>query len=111
MPKGTSRWAQQSSGPDWTDVASGLRAIQDLNGCTASLMVLPSGGLNVGSLDISLMATKPAPTGGEPPISIVLSATWPNRLGYSVEMCCMKLIYQVDKTILDEWYTQEKIEG
>jgi len=75
--KGMTTVGKPTNGPDWTDVATMMSALESLHECSVSLTVITGGQGHNGRLTITMLATFAVLPGTELARTIVVSSTWP----------------------------------
>jgi len=101
---------KSTSGPDWTDVATLMSALEILHGCRVGLTVITDGEGQNGQLSIALTATMDVlPSGQLQPIHQVLS-TWPCKDCTSLAQHVFGGLYRLD-FVIGEAYQQRFLPG
>lgn len=101
---------KSTSGPDWTDVAMMMGALEALHGCRVGLTGLTDTALGAGQLSIALNAQFDVlPSGQLPPIIQVLSV-WPCKDCSSLAAHVYGGLYKLDFAI-GEAYQQRFLPG
>lgn len=92
-----------NSGPDWTDVANTLRAVEDMHQVKVSLLLQLDGARDFGCLEIIGMAvaTNVSATGQRHSVS--RKHWFPNQRNITFEGTCYNLLYELDKDCSSMW--------
>lgn len=101
---------KSSSGPDWTDVAMMISALQSLHGCgVGCLLTAPMDG-HSGIVQIDLIATFPALPGSTQVSEVRVTSQWPNNDGRELQAWVYGGLYALDFRI-GETYQQQVLPG
>lgn len=84
-----------TNGPDWTDVAMLVRAMESYHGASLSLVMLSDGSSASSTLRINVVLSRPALPGTQAP-AVGLTTVWPNRQNRTMEGCVFRLLHELD---------------
>ena len=98
-------------GPDWTDIATTIRAVESTHSCTLVLRVFAEGSLYAGSVGVELTATLPHLIGPALPQRLSLYSVWPSAKAKTFEGLVYGLLLRMDHRLGEETYTQSQLPG
>jgi hypothetical protein len=98
-------------GPDWTDIATTLRAIESTHSATLRLNVWADGSLYGGSVAVEIVATTPTLIGPALPLRLSLHSVWPSRRAKTFEGLVYQMLLRMDHRLSSEVYKQEPLPG
>jgi hypothetical protein len=89
-------WAKSGNGPDSSDVATAMRAIEGMHGVYLSLVVSPVGEYGEGGLEVTCVATKTAGSNGGAASSVSRKRRFPSGNQVTLEGLMLSLVYEID---------------
>lgn len=98
-------------GPDWTDIATTLRAIESTHSATLVLNVFAEGSLFAGSVAVEVVATCPVLIGPAQPLRLRIYSVWPSAKSRSFEGLVYRLLLEMDNKLSKEAYKQATLPG
>lgn len=98
-------------GPDWTDIATTLRAIESTHSATLVLRILAEGGLYAGSVAVEVLATSPRLVSPAVPLRLRLYSVWPSVKAKTMEGLIYRMLLEMDHRLGSETYTQAPLPG
>lgn len=94
------------NGPDWTDIRSALKSVEETHHCSCGLALEPFGRHDGVEWCIILTAQPQNPLDAEKLPIVVVQAQWP-RTGFRyLEGAVYDALYKLDVALLRSWYTQ-----
>lgn len=99
-----------TNGPDWTDIAMYLGALDELHECKAGVLITTAGEARNGALRVTLMARFAVVPGSALPEEVVVEGGWPCAESHSLEAHVYEGIYRLDFAI-GEAYQQRFLPG
>jgi hypothetical protein len=98
-----------NEGPDWADVSSYIRVIEDTHKATLTVSLFTDGRNYAGTLFVRIRASVPTLTGPGMPYHTEMYARWPDTRHKTMEGLILALLYQVDHKIGSEAYQQREL--
>lgn len=93
-------------GPDWTDIATTIRAIESTHSATLVLSVKADGSLFSGSVSVELVASIPQLVGPGQLRRFSLYSVWPSVKSKTFEGLVYRMLLELDHRIGNEAYKQ-----
>lgn len=97
------------TGPDWTDIATTLRAVESTHSATLVLQIKADGALYSGSVSVEVVATTPQLIGPGQPRRFSLYSVWPSVKSKTLEGLVYQMLLKMDHKLGDEAYTQAQL--
>lgn len=101
---------KSSNGPDMTDIAMMMGALETLHECRVSLTATTLGQGHEGILHLRLVARFEVLPGSAHPPAVEVNSQWPNSLGTDLEGTWFRGLYDLDFAI-GEAYQQRFLPG
>jgi hypothetical protein len=89
-------WAKSGNGPDSSDVATAMRAIEGMHGVYLSLVVSPVGEYGEGGLEVVCVATRTQGLNGVAASSVSRKRRFPCGDATTFEGLLLRLVYEID---------------
>lgn len=103
-------WQKSSSGPDWTDVETLIRAVDQGHGGKTGVLISAVGRGASGGLEVMIVTTFDALPGSEQISGVESRSEWPCKDCATLETHIFRGLYQHDYRI-SEAYRQEILPG
>jgi hypothetical protein len=110
LQKGRNQVGKSTNGPDVTDIAVMMSALQSLHDCQVSLTVFASTEGHNGGVEIGLTCHLDTLPGSTLPNTMCTTGKWPNGHGRSFWGEVMQMLYVVD-FLIGEAYQQRFLPG
>lgn len=101
---------KSSNGPDMTDIATMMGALESLHECRVSLTVTTRGQGHNGIFHLLLSATFDVLLGSVRPSIVTVESQWPNAMGTDFEGTFFRGLYDLDFAV-GEAYQQRFLPG
>ena len=111
MPGKAKEGSTATHGPDWTDIATTIRAIENTHSATLVLQLKADGSLFAGSVSVEVVATTPRLTGPGLPQRLSLWSVWPSRKAKTMEGLIYQMLLRMDHRLSNEVYKQATLPG
>ena len=96
------RWGESTNGPDWTDIAVGMAAVQDLYKVNLALVILADGSPVGVPLVIGMSAQWPQLSLWDDLAMCAAHAEWPNKTQATMEGTVFGVLYKLEEEIVKQ---------
>jgi argininosuccinate lyase len=92
-------WEEPTTGPDWIDVESLMRALQALHSAHVAVIVSPFGTGATGGVDVAVSALFERLSGSQLPANVAVSKAWPCSTHKTFASHAFSLLHELDYEI------------
>jgi hypothetical protein len=92
-------WAKSTNGPDWTDVAMLMNAIQGVHSCRVELFVTAATAGHNGGLSLEMVAVFDVLPQSELPRRVSVKSNWPTARAGTISGLAYSLVLDLDYAI------------
>jgi hypothetical protein len=98
------------TGPDWTDVALAMKAVERIHACTLYVHLTSDSYSESPGFQITCVAIGMEPSPDLVPRSAGVRKLWPNPSHSTLEGTVFALVYDLDHVLGATWYVQRTLE-
>ncbi len=101
------KWVSSANGPDWTDVRTGMRGIQDTHRCSCYLEMFPGFTRYGPELRLVLTAVSLLPGTQLHVCEESVATTWPRGWSEDMASTVFALLYRLENVLTSRWWQGE----
>jgi hypothetical protein len=97
------------NGPDWMDVRSALKSMEEAHECSCTLTLLPCGKPEGSEWYVVVTATDKDPLRLQERAPVVVQVQWPNVAHKNLSSAAYDALYKLDFACSKKWWVQQTI--